>query len=262
MCCLKDNTIPTSAVPEFTDRFIYNCNVRFGAGASALHIITSFESRRVLVSNIPASAQDADISDLIHRATGSRKLHIHRSPQSSVATATLDFDDASSAAQAALSVGNISIEGNILSGQLDLASRAVVEEGTGVLRGRKVNLTWYGPRASAFAHYPTLASAQEHALRLNGKFFDGYAINASFRPPPLLRSTHGAHLYADTIHSYDTKSAFEHFRIQFESVLSRKKCISGSSAVSTGFSSQNALRVGTIWLSGLLRHTANDKIYF
>ncbi|KAJ7290300.1 hypothetical protein C8J57DRAFT_1212933 [Mycena rebaudengoi] len=119
-------------------------------------------------------------------ATGCSTLLIHRSPLSRVATGILEFDDTGAAAEAAPKVNRITIGGNVLSGRLDLATRAIMEDGQGVFRARKVNLTWYGPRMSAFVHYPSAASAEENARRLNGKAFQGYKINTSFRPPPII----------------------------------------------------------------------------
>ncbi|KAJ7684220.1 hypothetical protein DFH06DRAFT_1072788 [Mycena polygramma] len=170
------------------DRAIYHCDVQFGAGASVLQVITPFESRRVLISNIPASASDSAISEALSRLTTSADLQIHRSPLTALATASLVFPDASSAAQAASSVAAISVGGNPLSGQLDLRAYAVKEEGKGVVRSTKVKVTWYGRRGSAFVHYLNARSAEEHAQRLNGKSYHGYTLSASYRkptPPPV-----------------------------------------------------------------------------
>ncbi|KAJ6566988.1 hypothetical protein B0H19DRAFT_1352780, partial [Mycena capillaripes] len=188
------NDIGADGAYASTDRTIYNCNVHFGAGAAVLQIITPFESRRVLISNIPASSSDAVISTVLSRLTSSAELQIHRSPLAALATATLIFPDASSASQAASIVSAISIEGKMLSGQLDLRAYATAEEGKGVLRGRKVKLTWYGRRGSAFVHYFSARSAEEHARRLDGKSFHGYILSASFRrptPPPTLLLAYG-----------------------------------------------------------------------
>ncbi|KAJ7490840.1 hypothetical protein FB451DRAFT_1221226 [Mycena latifolia] len=172
----------TSLLPS-TDRFIYNCSVNFGAGAAVLRVITPFESRRVLISNIPASVSDADIYAAISRLTTPAEVQIHRSPLSPLATATLVFADANAAAQAASVISEISVGGKSLCGQLDLRPLAATEEGKGVVRGRKIKLTWYGRRASAFVHYPTVRSAEEHSQRLNGANYRGYTLSASFRPP-------------------------------------------------------------------------------
>ncbi|KAJ7207207.1 hypothetical protein GGX14DRAFT_522233 [Mycena pura] len=162
------------------DRVIYNCNVQFGAGAAVLHVVTPFESRRVLVSNIPSSATDAAISTALSHFSVAAEIQIHRS---SATTATLAFHDASAAAQAASIAGEISMGGRKLSAQLDVRAYTAAEEGQGVVRGRKVKVTWYGRRASAFVHYLTAQSAEEHAHQLNGKSYRGYTISASFRRP-------------------------------------------------------------------------------
>ncbi|KAJ6498440.1 hypothetical protein C8R47DRAFT_1193898 [Mycena vitilis] len=165
------------------DRAIYHCDVQFGAGASVIHVITSFESRRVLVSNIPASASDTAIAEALSSLTASADLQIHRSPLTALATASLVFPDPSSAVQAASSVGTIFVEGNPLSGQLNLRTSAAKEEGKGVVRSTKVKVTWYGRRGSAFVHYLNARSAEEHAQRLNGKSYHGYTLSASYRKP-------------------------------------------------------------------------------
>ncbi|KAJ7932835.1 hypothetical protein B0H13DRAFT_1856814 [Mycena leptocephala] len=185
---LKD--VVSEGAYSSTDRVIYNCQVHFGAGAAVLQVITPFESRRVLISNIPASTSDMTISAALHHLTISAELQVHRPLAAfGTATATLIFSDASAAAQAASNVSEISIAGNTLSGQLDLRGSVAAEEGKGVVRGRKVKLTWYGRRASAFVHYLTARSAEEHAQQLNNKSYRGYILSASFRkptPPPAL----------------------------------------------------------------------------
>ncbi|KAJ7127555.1 hypothetical protein C8R43DRAFT_931586 [Mycena crocata] len=168
---------------ESTHRVMYSCNVHFGDGAAVRQIVTPFESRRVLISNIPPSASDADISTALSHLSSLATLQIHRPPSMAFATATLVFEDANSAAQAVLGVDQTSIGGTTLSGRLDLCIHAAAEEGKGVLRGRKVKLTWYGRRASAFVHYRTVQSAEEHAQRLDGKAYRGYLLTASFRRP-------------------------------------------------------------------------------
>ncbi|KAJ7687206.1 hypothetical protein B0H14DRAFT_3055858, partial [Mycena olivaceomarginata] len=165
------------------DRVIYNCSVQFGAGAAVLQVVTPFESRRVLVSNIPLSATDAAISTALSHFSVAAEIHLHRSSATSLATATLVFHDASAAAQAASIAGEISMGGHKLSAQLVVRAYAAEEEGQGVVRGRKVKVTWYGRRASAFVHYLTARSAEEHAHQLNGKSYRGYTISASFRRP-------------------------------------------------------------------------------
>ncbi|KAJ7184679.1 hypothetical protein C8R46DRAFT_1343710 [Mycena filopes] len=166
------------------DRVTYNCNVQFGAGAVVLQVVTAFESRRILVSNIPVSASDAAISLALAPLTKSAELQIHRPTYASLPTVTLVFPDPAAAAQAVANVSEVSIGGISLRGQLDLrVSAGTTEEGKGILRGRKVKLTWYGRRASAFVHYLTAAAAEEHCLRLDGSSYRGYILNASFRPP-------------------------------------------------------------------------------
>ncbi|KAJ6548129.1 hypothetical protein DFH09DRAFT_1281597 [Mycena vulgaris] len=175
---------PAAETPlSSTDRFIYNCSASFGAGAAVLRLITPFESRRVLISNIPTSASDNDISAALSRLTTPAELQIHRSPLTAHSTATLVFDDANAAAHAVSLISKISVDGQILCGQLDLRPTAAAEEGKGVVRGRKIKLTWYGRRASAFVHYPTARSAEEHSQRLNGASYRGYILSASFRAP-------------------------------------------------------------------------------
>ncbi|KAJ7100491.1 hypothetical protein C8R44DRAFT_641881 [Mycena epipterygia] len=166
-----------------TDLSMYNCTVRFGAGATVLHVITPFESPRVLISNIPTSASDAAISAAISSLTIPAEVEVHRSTLTGHATATLVFEDANAAAQAVLIVGGMTIGGNVLSAQLDLRPHAAAEEGKGVVRGRKVKLTWYGRRASAFVHYTDARSAEERSQQLNGKSYRGYILSASFRRP-------------------------------------------------------------------------------
>ncbi|KAJ7642856.1 hypothetical protein B0H17DRAFT_1216309 [Mycena rosella] len=165
-----------------TDRSMYNCSVNFGAGAAVLRVITPFESRRILISNIPASVSDGDISAAIFRLTTPADVQMHRPPLSALAAATLMFDDANAAAQAVSLISEISIGGKVLCGQLDLHPHAAAEEGKGVLRSRKIKLTWYGRRESAFVHYSTARSAEEHSKRLNGALYRGYTLSASFRP--------------------------------------------------------------------------------
>ncbi|KAJ7020475.1 hypothetical protein C8F04DRAFT_1014251 [Mycena alexandri] len=178
-----DDDLESQEVHSSADRVTYNCNVQFGTGALVLQVVTPFESQRVLISNIPASTSDTAISLALARFTESAELQIHRPTYASLPTVTLRFADSAAAAQAVASVSEVSIEGNILRGQLDLRVSAAAEEGKGVLRGRKVKLTWYGRRASAFVHYPTVQSAEKHCQRLDGASYRGYILSASFRRP-------------------------------------------------------------------------------
>ncbi|KAJ7765586.1 hypothetical protein B0H16DRAFT_1367298 [Mycena metata] len=175
--------LESQEVHSSADRVTYNCNVEFGVGAVVLQVVTPFESRRVLISNVPPSASDTAISLALARFTRSTELQIHRPTYASLPTVTLGFADSAAAAQAVASISEVSLDGNVLRGQLDLRVSAAAEEGTGVLRGRKVKLTWYGRRASAFVHYLTVQSAEEHCQRLDGASYRGYTLSASFRRP-------------------------------------------------------------------------------
>ncbi|KAJ7084647.1 hypothetical protein B0H15DRAFT_910927 [Mycena belliarum] len=178
----------TESSVQSADRFIYNCSISFGAGAEVLSVVTPFESRRVLISNIPTTVSDDEIAGAISHFPSTTEVQIHKSALTALATATLIFHDAKAAAQAVSFVNGTSIARGYRS--LDLRPQSAAEEGTGVVRGRKIKLTWYGRRASAFVHYLSARSAEEHAQQLNGTAYRGYTLSASFRRPatvPIIR---------------------------------------------------------------------------
>ncbi|KAJ7500500.1 hypothetical protein B0H11DRAFT_1855963 [Mycena galericulata] len=220
---ISDDLGPETQYPS-TDRVLYHCNVQFGSGAAVLQVVTPLESRRILISNIPTSATDSDISNAISRFVTSAELQIHRSPLTALATGTLVFKDPNSAARAVSKIDEISIGAYRLSAQLDLRPSTAAEEGQGILRGRKVKLTWHGRRASAFVHYPTLQSAEENSQRLNGKSYLGNTLSASFRRPASIPtrvlSTRGrfsrfrppAQLYTVMVHNLPVDTSEMHLK--------------------------------------------------
>lgn len=158
------------------------CSVQFGSGAEVEEVITPFESRRVLLSNLPASTTEADVIALVSTIADSASVLLHRSATHHFPTATVEFPDRTQAARAVPSLDNQHIDGRKVAARLDLRARAA-ESGTGSILSCKVKLNWFAPSCSAFAQYSSAEVAERQAERLTGMTFEGHRLRATFRKP-------------------------------------------------------------------------------
>ncbi|KAL0950368.1 hypothetical protein HGRIS_010334 [Hohenbuehelia grisea] len=166
---------PRSSLPV---RAMYHCIVRFGLGAAVENITTTFESTRVILSNLLPSITDLDIISLLPHHTRPSSIQIH--PKDTHASAVLEFTEVQDATEAVERLGREVFEGQRIVARLDLRNRAA-ENGTGTLLSRKVKINWFSPTFSASAKYSNATEARREASRLDGMKFQGRHIKAVFK---------------------------------------------------------------------------------
>lgn len=170
------------SVPDatFTERRILNCQVQFGSGASIRRITTSFDSRRVALSNLPRTINQNELISLVEPFGALSFVTIDNSSSTILPSARMEYAECTEAATAVESLNNKYFRSSKLVARLELRP---VESGDGVLLSRKVKVSWYAPSTIAWAHYSTISVARTRATQLDGKLFDGRRISVSFQTP-------------------------------------------------------------------------------
>lgn len=153
--------------------------VEFGPGASPVHITTPFESRRVVLSNLPLQIDEEDVMKLFDTFGDLTSIALDVLPTSVTARAV--FLECSQAVQAVNTLDGAPFRLSALAASLDL--RATIESGASSLLSRKVKLSCYAPSRRAWAHYKTLAIARHESASMDGKTFDGRKIKTSVQLP-------------------------------------------------------------------------------
>ncbi|KAH9022020.1 hypothetical protein EDB85DRAFT_394082 [Lactarius pseudohatsudake] len=154
--------------------------VHFGVGAIIQKLITPFESRTVVVSNVPADATRMAFIELAESFGDIKSLTCDGT------SARIEYMDVSHAAYAVEGLSDHDIGPLTLSARFDLRA---VAAGPATLRSTKVKVSWYSPSTVAWAHYPSLSKARSEAMRLNGTTFKGRKIHAKFQTPSLRQTT-------------------------------------------------------------------------
>ncbi|CAK5283945.1 unnamed protein product [Mycena citricolor] len=186
------DAISSDLTHETTERVLYNCSVTFGAGGSVTQVVTPFDACRIRVSGIP-SLTDAEISAQIATVLanhGGAQLQIQWFGADAHPIAIADFTNPAAAAAAVGELERITfgeVEGgtNLVCALERTGAKLSVTGGAeerGFFRGRKVKLTWYGRRMSAFANYSSDATAKNKCEELHGKVYCGHTISATYRP--------------------------------------------------------------------------------
>ncbi|KAH9053122.1 hypothetical protein EDB87DRAFT_1835481 [Lactarius vividus] len=154
--------------------------VHFGVGAIIQKLITPFESRTVVVSNVPADATRMAFIELAESFGDIKSLTCDGT------SARIEYMDVSHAAYAVEGLSDHDIGPLTLSARFDLRA---VAAGPATLRSTKVKVSWYAPSTVAWAHYASLSKAKSEAMRLNGTTFKGRKIHAKFQTPSLRQTT-------------------------------------------------------------------------
>ncbi|KAI9452126.1 hypothetical protein BJY52DRAFT_1174588 [Lactarius psammicola] len=148
--------------------------VHFGVGAVIQKLTTAFESRTVVVSNVPADATRMAFIELAESFGDVKSLTCDGT------SARIEYMDVSDAAYAVEGLSDQEIGQFTLSARFDLRA---VAAGPATLRSTKVKVSWYAPSTVAWAHYASLSKAKTEATRLNGTTFNGRTIHAKFQIP-------------------------------------------------------------------------------
>ncbi len=152
------------------------CRVVYGAGASIHHVTTAFESRFLVLSDLPLLTESSGLLKLVESVGDIKSFTLN----SSVSTARVEYADASLASSAIRSLDGAHYAGGKISARYDVRA---VEDGLATLRSTKVKVSWFAPSCIAWAHYDGLSFARKQAEKLNGKIFNGRKISTSFQTP-------------------------------------------------------------------------------
>jgi hypothetical protein len=98
---------------------------------------------------------------------------------------TIFYKEAASAKQAAASLNNSLHDTRVLSARV---VEMITSSEVRAAAGHRVEVSWYLPSYSAYAHYQLVRFAQEHARRLNGTEFSSRTIQATFQKPSMRQS--------------------------------------------------------------------------
>ncbi|KAF8915575.1 hypothetical protein CPB85DRAFT_1251466 [Mucidula mucida] len=166
---------PTPTPTPTVEHTFLHCKASFGPGAQITEITTSFESRTLIISNIPDDDDQGTLIAAFEPFGRLEKIALLR--DTDTATARVTYASASEASSA--------IRGLRASPYEPKMDLKVVETGHAVLRSTKVKISWFAPRRIGWAHYPTITAAKTHAKRLHGATFDGYLLDATFQTPSI-----------------------------------------------------------------------------
>lgn len=164
---------------EGVHRSICRCKVTYGDGASIQQISTPFESRHVILSNIPSDATVSDLSQAIEILGDIQSLTI-QSASLGPPIARVDYRTPAQAMLAVQELDGFVYQDHRLRARIDVQA---VEGGVGTLRSTKVKLSWFMPSRVAWAHYDSISFARKQAEHLNGREFNGRKVTASFQTP-------------------------------------------------------------------------------
>lgn len=154
--------------------------MRFQAGAKINKIHTPFDSKRIILSNLPPRTSQDDLIQLGEPYGTLASAILDDFSANIPPSARIEYGESASAAKAVSGLQGKEFRSTKLVARLEIRP---VERGMGLLLSRKVKVSWYAPSAIAWAHYSTAALARSHARRLDGKSFDGRRISAVFQSP-------------------------------------------------------------------------------
>ncbi|KAL0953618.1 hypothetical protein HGRIS_004825 [Hohenbuehelia grisea] len=168
------------ARPDSTHRSMFGCAVRFGAGAVPEQIVTAFESRRLILSNLSFHISADDVHELAMEYGHITGVMVNP-PVADNISALIQFAACEDAARAFDGLNGKQYRGMLLSAHLDL--RGVVAHTNGDSRSRFVKLSWPAPSRHGWAYYDEITKAKAEAARLNGALCEGRKVEMSFERP-------------------------------------------------------------------------------
>ncbi|KAK0213098.1 hypothetical protein DFS33DRAFT_1249741 [Desarmillaria ectypa] len=160
-------------------RSFFHCKALFGPGATIRSITTSFESRTVVISNIPDDQTQGTLIALLEPFGRLNSIALTRDAEAATARATFFTEAEASSAVHGLAGSGMQLK-------MDLKA---VENGEATLRSTKVKVAWFAPRRIGWAHYGKIADAKRNAERLNGSTLNGHKLEAKFQTPSIHQTT-------------------------------------------------------------------------
>ncbi|KAF7969685.1 hypothetical protein HWV62_26196 [Athelia sp. TMB] len=171
-----------------TERIFCKCKATFGAGAIVTEVLTPFDSRHLVLSNLPAEVKQEEFIKIAEPFGALSSIIISDVATSGLTSpsARLTYSGCAEADRAVEALNGKILRNATLKARLDVRA---IESGAGILLSRKVKISWYAPTVMAWAHYPTISAAKRQAADLEGQIFQGCCISASFQTPSPRQTT-------------------------------------------------------------------------
>lgn len=161
------------------ERHILNCAVSFGIDATPVQITTAADSKKLILSNLPATVSPTDIKELVE-PFGEVRTIISLDETEHTARIEVEFAECSQASTAFKHLNGYPFESHTISanlkGRISMTVRS--SEHTHV-----VKVFWPAPSAVAWIHFTTVSKAKSEAIRLDGVIVGGLQIKAAYVSP-------------------------------------------------------------------------------
>ncbi|KAG9223942.1 hypothetical protein CCMSSC00406_0004442 [Pleurotus cornucopiae] len=172
---LEMDTEPTSTMRSF-----FSASIRFSHRGQPSHIVTAFESSRILLANLPFHITRDDVERLVSQF-GVIKGLMMLEPTPDAVAALVEFNHSEEAELAAAQLDNLAYQGRSLSARQD--RRGFLQNVGTAHGGYHVRLSWNAPSRVAWAFYNSITLAKTEAAKLGTIRFDSRQIKATFERP-------------------------------------------------------------------------------
>ncbi|KAF4569804.1 hypothetical protein EYR40_008784 [Pleurotus pulmonarius] len=172
---LEMDTEPTSTMRSFS-----SASIRFSHRGHPSHIVTAFESSRILLTDLPFHITRDDVERLVSQF-GVVKGLMMLEPTPDAVAALVEFNHSEEAELAAAQLDNLAYQGRSLSARQD--RRGFLQNVGTAHGGYHVRLSWNAPSRVAWAFYNSITLAKTEAAKLGTIRFDSRQIKATFERP-------------------------------------------------------------------------------
>ncbi|KAF4593092.1 hypothetical protein EYR38_008802 [Pleurotus pulmonarius] len=172
---LEMDTEPTSTMRSFS-----SASIRFSHRGHPSHIVTAFESSRILLTDLPFHITRDDVERLVSQF-GVVKGLMMLEPTPDAVAALVEFNHSEEAEVAAAQLDNLAYQGRSLSARQD--RRGFLQNVGTAHGGYHVRLSWNAPSRVAWAFYNSITLAKTEAAKLGTIRFDSRQIKATFERP-------------------------------------------------------------------------------
>ncbi|KAF9054377.1 hypothetical protein BJ165DRAFT_710081 [Panaeolus papilionaceus] len=161
------------------DYTLWNSVVRFGPDMTPDNVITSAESRTIIISNLPRRVPIPDVRRLVDIHGDVKDISVLEDFAGSTSI-QVQFADVAQATRAFVRLNDQTFQERQLG--VKLKSRSPVTARMPALR-TSVKVNWPLPSVTAFCYYPTISIAKQEAERVDGKEIKGRVVSATFDSP-------------------------------------------------------------------------------
>ncbi|KAF9266842.1 hypothetical protein L218DRAFT_1074704 [Marasmius fiardii PR-910] len=160
---------------------LFQCRVKFGAGAIPEEVTTSFESHVVHISNIPLEITPEQMRELDQLVASFGTVCDQNTDITQDAVqARVEYSSVAEATLAARSLNNYQLHSTTLIACLDIPS-PTEHNNRPTKDSCCVKLAYPAPSCLAWCFYSTISEAKQESNRLDGKVFNDRKIKASFQ---------------------------------------------------------------------------------